>query len=181
MINARVFVLAAAGAIVSCSSVHAEDAFRIGLIDPLSGPAATTGEVGLKTWQFLAGEVNASGGLNGQKLEVVGYDNKINPQESLVQIQKALDAGIRIVTQGNGSSVAAAISANSPSAGPSIVPSTSIAVQRNRSTPRSLRDATAAVVRLLSTSMAELPNAIERLQAETKDQRRARHRCDGAI
>lgn len=38
---------------------------------------------------------------------------------------------------------------------------------------RSLRDATAAAVRLLSTSMAELPNAIERLQAETKDQRRA--------
>jgi alanyl-tRNA synthetase len=38
---------------------------------------------------------------------------------------------------------------------------------------RSLRDATAAAVRLLSTSMADLPNAIERLQAETKDQRRA--------
>jgi alanyl-tRNA synthetase len=38
---------------------------------------------------------------------------------------------------------------------------------------RSVRDATAAAVRLLSTSMAELPNAIERLQAETKDQRRA--------
>ena len=38
---------------------------------------------------------------------------------------------------------------------------------------RSLRDTTAAAVRLLSTSMADLPNAIERLQAETKDQRRA--------
>jgi alanyl-tRNA synthetase len=38
---------------------------------------------------------------------------------------------------------------------------------------RSLRDATAAAVRLLSTSMADLPNAIERLQAETKDQRRS--------
>ncbi len=37
---------------------------------------------------------------------------------------------------------------------------------------RSLRDATDAAVRLLSTSMPDLPNAIERLQAETKDQRR---------
>src|SRR5206468_11258836 len=36
--------------------------------------------------------------------------NKLNPQESLVQIQKAIDSGIRIVTQGNGSAVAAAIS-----------------------------------------------------------------------
>jgi branched-chain amino acid transport system substrate-binding protein len=41
--------------------------------------------------------------------EVIGYDNKVNPQESLVQVQKAIDAGIRIITQGNGSGVAAAI------------------------------------------------------------------------
>src|SRR5439155_14230096 len=43
------------------------------------------------------------------KIEVVGYDNKVNAQESLVQLQKAIDAGIRIVTQGNGSNVAAAL------------------------------------------------------------------------
>ena len=38
---------------------------------------------------------------------------------------------------------------------------------------RSLRDTMSAAGRLLSTSTADLPNAIERLQAETKDQRRA--------
>jgi alanyl-tRNA synthetase len=38
---------------------------------------------------------------------------------------------------------------------------------------RLLRDATDSAARLLSTSMPDLPNAIERLQAETKDQRRA--------
>jgi alanyl-tRNA synthetase len=38
---------------------------------------------------------------------------------------------------------------------------------------RSLRDASAAAGRLLSTSIAELPGAIERLHAETRDQRRA--------
>src|SRR5216683_297728 len=109
MINARVFVLAAAGAIVSCSSVHAEDKYRIGLIDPLSGPAATTGEVGLKTWQFLAGEVNASGGLNGQKLEVVGYDNKMNPQETAIQAPKAIDSGVRLLVRANGSAPGVAL------------------------------------------------------------------------
>ncbi len=87
-----------------------QDTFKIAYIDPLSGGGASIGEVGLKTFQFLAEEINAKGGVLGKKLEIVGYDNKINPQESLVQIQKALDAGIRIVTQGNGSSVAAAIS-----------------------------------------------------------------------
>src|SRR6202163_4922965 len=88
----------------------AQDSVRIAYIDPLSGGGASIGEVGLKTFQFMADEIGAKGGVLGKKLEIVGYDNKLNPQESLVQIQKAIDAGIRIVMQGNGSSVAAAIS-----------------------------------------------------------------------
>lgn len=109
MINARMLAFAVAGAVACGSSVQAEDSFRIGLIDPLSGPAATTGEVGLKTWQFLAGEVNASGGLNGQKLEVVGYDNKMNPQETTIQAQKAIDSGVRLLVRANGSAPGVAL------------------------------------------------------------------------
>lgn len=87
----------------------ANETVRIAYIDPLSGAAASTGEDGLKTFQYIADEFNAKGGVLGMKFEIVGYDNKINPQESLVQVQKAIDAGIRIITQGNGSAVAAAI------------------------------------------------------------------------
>ncbi len=87
----------------------AEDTIKIAYIDPLSGPGATVGEVGLKTYQFLADELNAKGGAGGRKFEILPYDNKTNPQESLVQVQKAVDAGARIITQGNGSSVAAAL------------------------------------------------------------------------
>jgi branched-chain amino acid transport system substrate-binding protein len=88
----------------------AQETIKIAYIDPLSGPGATVGEVGLKTFQFLADELNAKGGAAGKKFEILPLDNKVNPQESLVQVQKAIDAGARIVTQGNGSSVAAAIS-----------------------------------------------------------------------
>jgi len=87
----------------------ADDTVKIAFIDPLSGGGASIGEVGLKTFQYLADELNASGGLNGKKVEIVGLDNKTNPQESLIQAQKAADQGIRIITQGNGSSVAAAL------------------------------------------------------------------------
>src|SRR6516162_6014269 len=87
----------------------AQDTVRIGYVDPLSGGGASIGEVGVKTFQFMADEINAKGGVLGKKLEIVPYDNKLNPQESLVQVQKAIDAGIRIITQGNGSGVAAAI------------------------------------------------------------------------
>ena len=83
---------------------------KIGYIDPLSGGGATIGEHGLKQLQFLAETINAKGGVLGQKLEVVPYDNKGSPQESLVQVQKAIDAGVRYITQGNGSGAAIAIS-----------------------------------------------------------------------
>src|SRR5271167_303391 len=87
----------------------ADDTIKIGYIDPLSGGGASIGEIGLKTFQYLADEINASGGLLGKKVEIVGLDNKTNPQESLIQAQKAADQGVRIITQGNGSSVAAAL------------------------------------------------------------------------
>ena len=89
---------------------HAEDTVKIGYIDPLSGGGASVGEVGLKQYQFLADELNAKGGILGQKVEIVPLDNKTNPQESLIQAQKAIDSGVRYLTQGNGSAVAAALS-----------------------------------------------------------------------
>lgn len=91
-------------------SAMAQDTLKIGYIDPLSGGGASVGEVGLKTFQFLADELNAKGGILGKKVEIVPLDNKTNPQESLIQAQKAIDAGVRYITQGNGSSVAAALS-----------------------------------------------------------------------
>jgi branched-chain amino acid transport system substrate-binding protein len=90
-------------------NVHAQ--VKIAYVDPLSGGAATIGEHGLKHLQFLVEQINAKGGvLGGQKVEAVAYDNKGSPQESLVQVQKAIDAGVRFITQGNGSGAAIAIS-----------------------------------------------------------------------
>ena len=82
---------------------------KIAYVDPLSGGGASIGEVGLKTFNYLADVTNAQGGILGRKLEVVPYDNKLNAQETLVQVQKAIDSGIRFITQGNGSAFAAAI------------------------------------------------------------------------
>lgn len=90
-------------------TAYAQDSVKIGYIDPLSGGGASVGEGGLKTFQYLADELNAKGGILGHKVEIVPMDNKTNPQESLVQAQKAVDAGIHYITQGNGSSVGAAL------------------------------------------------------------------------
>jgi branched-chain amino acid transport system substrate-binding protein len=107
----RKLLLAAAFALpLSGGAALAQDTVKIGYIDPLSGGGASVGEVGLKTFQYLAEEVNAQGGILGKKVEIVPLDNKTNPQESLIQAQKAIDAGVRFVTQGNGSAVAGALS-----------------------------------------------------------------------
>ena len=104
LLMAALFALPMFGA-----TAMAQDTLKIGYIDPLSGGGASVGEKGLKTFQFLADELNAKGGVLGKQVEIVPFDNKVNPQESLIQAQKAIDAGIRILTQGNGSSVAGAL------------------------------------------------------------------------
>ena len=104
LVMAALFALPMFGA-----TAMAQDTLKIGWIDPLSGGGASVGEKGLKNFQFLADELNAKGGVLGKKVEIVPFDNKLNPQESLIQAQKAIDAGIRILTQGNGSSVAGAL------------------------------------------------------------------------
>ncbi len=45
----------------------ADDTVKIGYIDPLSGGGASIGEVGLKTFQYLADELNAAGGLTAKR------------------------------------------------------------------------------------------------------------------
>ncbi len=104
----------AAGAALSLAVVTASalaENVKIAFIDPLSGPFATTGINGLAEWQYAVEElVNKQGGvLGGDNLEVVAFDNKISPRESLIQLQVATDAGIRIIAQGNSSGVANAL------------------------------------------------------------------------
>jgi branched-chain amino acid transport system substrate-binding protein len=94
---------------VVAGNAFAADTIKIAYIDPLSGGGASVGEVGLRHFQWLADQINASGGLIGKKVEILGLDNKTNPQESLVQAQKAIDQGSHFLTQGNGSSVGAAL------------------------------------------------------------------------
>jgi branched-chain amino acid transport system substrate-binding protein len=105
-----IMLCATAAAAVIAMPAHAEDSVKMAYIDPLSGGGASIGEVGQKTFNYLADLTNAQGGILGRKLEIVSYDNKLNAQETLVQLQKAIDSDIRFITQGNGSAFAAAIS-----------------------------------------------------------------------
>lgn len=101
----------AATAALLAGAALAADNIKIAFIDPLSGPFATTGTNGLAEWEFAVEElVNKQGGvLDGQNFEIVAFDNKISPKESLIQLQVAIDQGIRFIAQGNSSGVANAL------------------------------------------------------------------------
>jgi len=105
-------VLAAAlgaAALALAAGTHAQN-IRVAYIDPLSGPFAQTGEQGLAEFRFAVDQINKRGGvLGGRKLEVIGFDNKVSPQESLNQLKRVTDQGIRYITQGNSSAVAGAL------------------------------------------------------------------------
>ena len=89
----------------------AADTIKIAFIDPMSGPFASTGELMANHFRGAIEQINAKGGvLGGKKLELVVFDNRMSPQESLIILKKLTDQGIRLITQGAGSNVAAALS-----------------------------------------------------------------------
>ena len=107
---AKYGAVSALSLVVGASAAFAEN-IKIAFIDPLSGPFASTGTNGLHQFEFAADYmVNDKGGLlDGQKMEVLPFDNKVSPKESLIQLQVAIDQGARYVVQGNSSGVANAL------------------------------------------------------------------------
>jgi len=82
----------------------AADTIRLAMIDPLTGPFAYQGNQSMRQWQFGMEEINARGGvLGGRKLELVAFDNKSSPQETLILLKQVVDQGIRFVAQAAGS------------------------------------------------------------------------------
>lgn len=91
------------------SATAQDDTIKIAVIESFSGPFANVGDQAMKHFVYAVDEVNANGGAGGKPIELVMFDNQINPKEALVQFQKAIDEGIQYITQGNGSSIASAL------------------------------------------------------------------------
>ena len=82
---------------------------KIAHIDPLSGLMGPVGTNQLKSFQFFADKFSGANNPAGVKFEIVSFDNKLSPAESLNALKAAMDQGVRYIAQGNGSSVAGAL------------------------------------------------------------------------
>lgn len=90
-------IFASVIALASTSAAFADETFKFAMIDPFSGPAAVVTERIEKVLRYSVDQVNADGGLNGQQIEILTFDNKMSPQETAIQAQKAIDQGARIL------------------------------------------------------------------------------------
>jgi branched-chain amino acid transport system substrate-binding protein len=102
----------AAGALFAgpATTARADETVRIAYIDPMSGPFASTGRLGEQHFRFAIDRVNAAHAAGNRTFELVVMDNEVSPEKSLTMFRKAVDDGIHYITQGNGSSVAFALS-----------------------------------------------------------------------
>jgi branched-chain amino acid transport system substrate-binding protein len=114
IVAATVAVLCAGGALAQKGEV-----VKMVRIDPLTGILGPVGVSQIKGYQFFAekysgmpipGNPGQPGNPAGVKFEVVAVDNKLSPTESLNALKAAIDQGVRYIIQGNGSSVALALS-----------------------------------------------------------------------
>ncbi|MGT2430273.1 ABC transporter substrate-binding protein [Cupriavidus basilensis] len=56
---------------------------KVAFIDQLSGPLANVGQIFQANLKFALDDANAQGGVLGRNYELLSYDNKLSPQESL--------------------------------------------------------------------------------------------------
>ncbi|MFC4948902.1 ABC transporter substrate-binding protein [Pseudonocardia sp. GCM10023141] len=84
---------AAAGTSGACADAQGvtDTTIRIGSTWPLTG-AAAVGAAGSKAGVVAAiGEINAAGGINGRKLELVSYDDAFEAARSVANIRRLVD------------------------------------------------------------------------------------------
>ncbi|MGO4395931.1 ABC transporter substrate-binding protein [Variovorax sp. M-6] len=82
----------ALAAAVAClgANAAAQDVIKIGVNQPLTGVVAASGNYVTTGAKIAADEINAGGGINGKKIELVIEDNKSNPTEAANAAEKLI-------------------------------------------------------------------------------------------
>ena len=105
-------LLAAAGIALSvalCGGVMAAETIKVGVLLPLTGAQAKFGEIEKKSFEMAAEEINAKGGVNGRKIELLFEDDTGKPDVGRSGVEKLISREkVPVITGGYSSSVTAA-------------------------------------------------------------------------
>ena len=86
--------------VVACggSDDGEENPFRIGVMESVTGPGETYGNVAVRAKQMAADEINEAGGIDGRMLELVIEDSKCSAQDAIQAYNKLTDVnGMKII------------------------------------------------------------------------------------
>jgi len=78
---------------------------KIGLIETLSGPQASTGQMFRAAIKYELDRINAAGGWNGEPLQLVEFDNQGGPVGASDRFRAAAADGVQIIAQGASSAI----------------------------------------------------------------------------
>jgi branched-chain amino acid transport system substrate-binding protein len=89
-------------ALAVASMLPARADIKIGFQVPLTGPAATDGKSAQIAGQMAVEDINAAGGVLGQKLELVTYDDQAKSDQAIFTANKLIgEDGVKLVVNGS--------------------------------------------------------------------------------
>ena len=93
--------------VASAQTALCKPPYKVGLVDSFSGFMAYMGTHCRDAFFLLVDEINASGGIDGHKLEVVTYDNESDVSKGILAFKKLVETDQVLIVAGNSHSGAA--------------------------------------------------------------------------
>ncbi len=92
MSSKRFLVLCLCAGILVAAPALAQQGIKVGVYGPLTGPMSLWGIASQQGVELLIKQVNAQGGVLGQKLVLVSYDDKSSPEEAVKTVTRMINS-----------------------------------------------------------------------------------------
>jgi branched-chain amino acid transport system substrate-binding protein len=97
-------VLVPALGVLLCSAAAAAPV-KIGVLETLSGPQASSGQAYRSAVRYAVDRINADGGWNGEPVQLLEYDNQGGPAGAADKLKAAAADGVHLIVQGASSAI----------------------------------------------------------------------------
>jgi branched-chain amino acid transport system substrate-binding protein len=105
MNQVRSLTLPALAAMALISGAVQAAPLKIGVLETLSGPQASSGQAYRAAVRYAIDKLNTSGGWNGEPVQLLEYDNQGGPSGASDKLKAAIADGVQIVVQGASSAI----------------------------------------------------------------------------
>lgn len=95
--------LACAAGLLSGTAVAAP--VKIGVLETLSGPQASSGQAYRAAVRYAVDQINSAGGWNGEPVQLLEYDNQGGPAGAADKLKAAAADGVHLIVQGASSAI----------------------------------------------------------------------------